>query len=291
MGGTAPPQSPSGVEFTDDHIHLDPVKGEGIGAAKKFVRAGGKNLFLVNKMARDWGLEPGRAEAFREVYSRTITMGREVREKAGARVFVVLGVHPAEFAHMCKELGIERALEVGKEAITMAGKEVEEGSAVALGEVGLPHFEVDEAITDACRVLLSHAMATAADLGCAVQLHTGMITGEGLCDLRRLALEAGLEPGRVVKHHAQPLVKAAEEAGIYLSIVAKKEDIKAAQQEGGRFLMESDYIDDLRRPGAVVGPKSVPRLSLQLLREGILGEEDLWRIHNKNIEEAYGVEL
>jgi len=55
--------------------------------------------------------------------------------------------------------------------------------------------------------------------------------------------------------------------------------------------MESDYIDDLRRPGAVVGPKSVPRVSRVLLEKGLVSEEDLEKIHIDNVEKVYGVNL
>ena len=39
---------------TDDHIHIDPVNGRGIEAAKDFFRAGGTHIFLVSKPS--WSL-------------------------------------------------------------------------------------------------------------------------------------------------------------------------------------------------------------------------------------------
>ncbi|MEE9564837.1 MAG: hypothetical protein V3V63_03920, partial [Candidatus Hydrothermarchaeaceae archaeon] len=82
-----------------------------------------------------------------------------------------------------------------------------------------------------------------------------------------------------------------EEAGIFPSLIASEDNIKNAIQQGSRFLMESDYIDELERPGAVMGPKSVPRVSLKLMSEGFLTEEDLITIHRDNVEEAYGISL
>lgn len=55
--------------------------------------------------------------------------------------------------------------------------------------------------------------------------------------------------------------------------------------------MENDYIDDLKRPGAVVGPKTVPRVSQKLLEMGLLKEDDITKIHRDNVEEAYGISL
>ncbi|MFQ5800688.1 MAG: TatD family hydrolase, partial [Candidatus Hydrothermarchaeales archaeon] len=58
-----------------------------------------------------------------------------------------------------------------------------------------------------------------------------------------------------------------------------------------RFLLESDYIDDRRRPGAVLGPKTVPKTTLKLIEEGLLSSEDAARIHQDNVERVYGVEI
>ena len=40
--------------ITDDHIHIDPVNGRGLEAAKDFFRAGGTHMFLVSKPS--WSL-------------------------------------------------------------------------------------------------------------------------------------------------------------------------------------------------------------------------------------------
>ena len=53
--------------------------------------------------------------------------------------------------------------------------------------------------------------------------------------------------------------------------------------------MESDYMDENSRPGAVVGPKSVPRHTNQLLAAGIITEDDCHRIHGETVEKVYGV--
>jgi TatD-related deoxyribonuclease len=55
--------------------------------------------------------------------------------------------------------------------------------------------------------------------------------------------------------------------------------------------MESDYMDERSRPGAVIGPKSVPRFTLRLLGEGAITGEDLWRIHAETPSRVYGVEI
>jgi len=55
--------------------------------------------------------------------------------------------------------------------------------------------------------------------------------------------------------------------------------------------MESDYMDEKSRPGAVIGPKSVPRFTLRHLESGAITEKDIWRIHAETPSRVYGVEI
>ena len=55
---------PLPVPVTDDHIHIDPVNGRGLEAAKEFRRAGGTHLFLVSKPSWSFGITPPKGEEF-----------------------------------------------------------------------------------------------------------------------------------------------------------------------------------------------------------------------------------
>jgi TatD-related deoxyribonuclease len=55
--------------------------------------------------------------------------------------------------------------------------------------------------------------------------------------------------------------------------------------------MESDYMDENSRPGAVIGPKSVPRFTHNLLSTGQITMEDAYRIHVKTPSRVYGIEI
>ncbi|MEM4195814.1 MAG: deoxyribonuclease, partial [Methanothermobacter sp.] len=59
--------------------------------------------------------------------------------------------------------------------------------------------------------------------------------------------------------------------------------------KGSGFLMETDYLDDNSRPGAVLGPKTVPRRTIEFLNKGIFTEEDAYRIHQETFERVYGL--
>jgi TatD-related deoxyribonuclease len=278
------------VPFTDNHMHLDPGKGLALDAVKKFKRSGGRRLFLVCKTTRDWGLSPTGEKSFQELYRLTLRLAREVREKTEVAAYPILGVHPVEVVWMCRSLSMEEAVDIAKKALEDAGELTLSGEAAAIGEVGRPHFEVAEEESLACEEVLRHAFKVASQAGCALQIHAPG-DGEIFSELGKYAQRAGLQPWRVIKHFSEPRVRAAKEVGVYPSIIASRRNVTKALEEGRRFLMESDYIDDLKRPGAVVGPRSVPRISIKLLEEGRVEEEDLWRIHQDNVEEAYGISL
>jgi TatD-related deoxyribonuclease len=55
--------------------------------------------------------------------------------------------------------------------------------------------------------------------------------------------------------------------------------------------MESDYMDELSRPGAVIGPRSVPRMTRKLLESGEIDESAVERIHVLTPQRVYGIEV
>ncbi len=56
-------------------------------------------------------------------------------------------------------------------------------------------------------------------------------------------------------------------------------------------MMETDYIDDKSRPGAVLGPKTVPRRTKAFLQNGLFTEEDVYKIHvGGNPRKVYGID-
>jgi TatD-related deoxyribonuclease len=91
-----------------------------------------------------------------------------------------------------------------------------------------------------------------------------------------------------VKHYADASVLPAENLGIFPSVIAKGDHVREAASKGTRFLMETDYLDDPRRPGAVLGPTTIPKRTAALLREERLTRDDVRRIHEENVVALYG---
>jgi TatD-related deoxyribonuclease len=272
--------NPLPIPVTDDHIHLDPVNGRGLEAAKEFRRAGGTHLFLVSKPSWSFGITPSKGEDFLPVFEKTLSIARETRE-LGLVVFPVLGVHPAEITRLAGLLDLPRAEEVMKGGLEVAAGLVARGDAVAL-KSGRPHYEVPPEVLAASNRILRHALTLARENGCSVQLHA---EGGPCADVPGMAREAGLSPEKVVKHFATP------DTPLVPSLIARHEAIPALAREGRPFMMESDYMDENSRPGSVIGPKSVPRFTRRLLETGELSGEAAYRIHAEVPSRTYGVEI
>lgn len=265
---------------TDDHIHIDPVHGRGLAAAKDFRNAGGSHIFLVSKPSGSLGIYPQKGDDFVPVFEETLRIAELIRELE-ITVFPVLGVHPAEITRLSSTIPLAEAVSVMKGGLEEAARFVDAGDAVAL-KSGRPHYEVSREIWDASNEILRCALELAADADCAIQLHAET----GPCrDVVEMAQDAGIRVERVVKHYATP------ETPLVPSMIATNPNIPGMVREGRVFTMESDYMDENSRPGAVIGPKSVPRITRKMMENGTIAIDDAWKIHSRNPGLIYGVDI
>jgi len=271
--------------ITDDHMHI--YNHLRLKALEEFKRAGGTHVLLVSLLSKCYDLRPESGNDFRRIFDAHISLV----EKANriVRAYAVLAVHPAEITILGSRLGLKRATEVMMDALDLAGKYVEEGKAIAI-KSGRPHYKVSEEIWRVSNEVMLHAFEMAKDVGCAVQLHTESYTREGIEEIARMADKAGLKREKVVKHFSPPCVKDFEEVGIFPSVIAMGDNVLNAAKQGSRFTVETDYIDDAKRPGAVLGPKTVPKKVKELLKHGF-NEDFIYRICVENIERVYSVEV
>lgn len=272
----------------DDHFHMDPA-GRGVEAVKEFERAGGTHLMLVHKPYGPARTLDDHARAF----GTTLALADRAREATGVKVFVALAPHPAEFTELLKAgVAMDEAAEVYRAALELAATHVREGRAVAMAEVGRPHWRPVEApIMAKANELMEHAFGVARDAGCAVQIHAETATPESFADLARHLDAARLPRERAVKHYSTPIVDTAVNHGLWPSVLIGKGSAEEAAKGGTRFLMETDYMDDPRYPGAVLGPKTVPRRTADMMATGLLSEEQAWTIHAENPKRVYGIDV
>lgn len=278
-------KKPNPLPILDNHMHLNP-NGRCFEAIKEFAYLGGTHVVLVSLPPWSIGIEINRAEDYIQAFDKVLKIGRRVEEYV--KVFYVIGVHPAELTRYYVRLGLKRCVEVMKGGLEIACKYVEKGLAVGL-KSGRPHYQVEQKLWHASNQIMQYSFELAKDVGCAVQLHTESLTPQTIEEITCMARNAGLTSYKVIKHFSPPMIKIFERKGMFPSVLAKKDAIQKALSEGTRFMMETDYMDDPSRPGSVLGPKTVPRKTRQLIPEW--GEDVFWKIHKENPEKVYGVEI
>ncbi|WP_372479251.1 TatD family hydrolase [Halomicrobium sp. HM KBTZ05] len=265
----------------DNHLHLDPVNGRGVEAVEEFADHGGTHLNVLNKPS--WNLVEAATDEsiFRECFDLTVDVTEAADEVLPGRAWPVLGVHPALISQLVDDgYTPAEARDIMQAGLDVAAEYVADGPALAI-KSGRPHYEVDDAVWEASNAVMRHAFDLAGEVGCVVQLHTE--GGEDFTEIAEWAESEGLPREQVVKHYSNGRVR-----GPVKSVIANTEDIEDAVETGEPFLMETDYIDDPDRPGAVLGPKTVPRRVRWLLEEG--HDEAVRRAHVETPARVYGID-
>ena len=276
------------VPILDNHIHLQP-QGRNVEAVKEYQKAGGTHLILSH-MPYDQ-VQVHRVEDFMLSYDITIGLAERCNRETSVKVFCTVGPYPVLLLPLAEEHGLPTAKEIMMGAMDAAASLVREGKAVAIGEVGRPHFPVSEEVMAASNEVLSHGMRLCKEVGCAIVIHSESATPETLADLARMADRVGLDRGKVVKHFCAPLVTAEENHGVMPSVLASKSAFAEALGKGRRFLLETDFMDDPTRPGAVLGISTVPKRVKTLLTGEPGLQEIAWKISKDNPELVYGIEI
>jgi TatD-related deoxyribonuclease len=286
--GETPMSEDLGTPVLDNHLHLDPEHGRGIEAVKDFARSGGTHLLVVNKPSWLLGVEPETGEEFRPVFETILDAVERANEVLDGRAWPVLGVHPGLISKLVDDRGFapEEACDLMQAGLDLAaeyvasGDTVEPGEAVAL-KTGRPHYDTTDAVWEASNAVLRHGLELGAENDCAVQLHTE--ASEDLTDIADWADERGLDPLKVVKHYAGGKL-----AGPTPSVMSEKERLELAAERGDPFLMETDFVDDPDRPGAVMGPKTVPRRVRWMQEEGY--DDAVRNAHVETPKRVYGLD-
>jgi len=271
----------------DNHLHLR-RDGKFLDAVREFLNAGGTHFILCQYPMPFLVMKE---KSYKSCYQETLQMAEEIRTVGGIGVFVVVGPYPVDILPLQEKFGRETAIAIMKKGIEEAAVLCEERKCIAIGEIGRPHFPVDEQILQDSNDILFYGMQKAKDVGVPVVLHTESTTSILCKELVEIGKKVGLQPEKIVKHFSPPFITHDENFGLMPSVLASKKNIIEALHKGSRFLMETDYIDDLRRPGAVLGPKTVPKLIKNLLAENLISEQQVHRIHVENPQNTYAIDL
>jgi TatD-related deoxyribonuclease len=262
--------------------------GRFLDAVNDFKKAGGTHFILCQYPMPETVIKE---KSYNSVYFETIKMADEIINKCDVKVFVTVGPYPVDYIKLIEVFDRKTTIEIMKKGMDQAAKLCQEKKCVAIGEIGRPHFPVDEQVFQDSNEVLFYGMQKAREAGVPVVLHTESTTPETCKEFAEMGRKAGLSEDKIVKHFSPPLILKKENFGLMPSVLASKKNILAAIEKGTRFMMETDYIDDLKRPGAVLGPKTIPKITLNLINKGKLTEKQAYIIHKHNPEKTYDIEL
>ncbi len=249
----------------DQHMHLD-RKNRFFEAVNEFIISGGTAINLVHKP--DFSNLPKTPSDYRKAYQNTLEMATEVRNKFGITVSVILGPHPVAWEHQIHTMGLEKSSSLHLEAVKIALEYISSGHAICLGEVGRPHYPVSDEIWDASNDLLLKIMKLAAEAKTSIQLHVEDNGEKTYSDLAILCDKAKLSRHLAIRHYAPANISEEFTHGLSVTVSVGKDSIskivETLPMSNSYWGMETDFLDDEKRPGAVLGPKTIPKRTQQL---------------------------
>ncbi len=270
--------------MVDHHCHLSP-RGEGVGAARRFASAGGTHLFLTTQNYS--ASAPLSLSEYQDQFDTTVSLARQIREEAGVVVYPVVAPYPVDLITAFSAIGAERALELHLAALDLAGRFFRERKAVALGEVGRPHFPVSAEVSEAVEKAFNHAFEVARESDCPLVVHSADLDAAGFGELAGRAAEAGVPPERVVKHYARERLGPPDRHAVTPSYLARRELFREVLRDPGPWFLETDFLDDPARPGAVLDLATIPRRVASLLRDRPDEADRLWVPFSESVEKVY----
>jgi TatD-related deoxyribonuclease len=259
--------------------------------ARRFRREGGKFIVIVALLTWSLGLTPGDLDSVRRMYDITVESTRIINEE-GVKSVAIVGLHPAEGYELLRRgWSREDVRKFMEKGIDLAAEYVREGKAVGIGEIGRPHWEAPNDVVNFFNELIEYAFRVAKDVNAVLHLHlerNGVRTALSITDMMR---RVGNRPYSVVMHHAEPVtIDTAYNSNVMPSIpMGRRGEFEDAVKHGPSFVVESDFIDDPKRPGAVIPPWTLVKKLRGYVVNGIINDDFLYRICVDNIGKVYGI--
>ncbi len=283
-----------GLVFADGHLHCNPVRGlGGYRIAARFKDCGGWFMALVGLPPWHYGLEVRGIDTYERSYDIHL---RECREasRAGVRVACIVGMHPAEIDRLVSMgYNVDKLVDFVDKVVKLLERLAREGLVDGLGEVGRQHYTTQPERYALAEYVMLRVLEVARDYDLVVHLHLesgGLATVATVDKLVRLVGYKRLH--RIVFHHATTkMTSKAVELGYTATVLGRKELLRAVLGSvEPRFMVESDFLDDPRRPCVAACPWDVVAAQRSLVEEGVVWEDVLWRINVDVPCRVYGVE-
>ena len=233
----------------DNFVHIRRA-GYFLNAAREFVKYGGTSMNIAN--FPDYIYTPD--SHYEKLYSETVNVSRAVW-KTGINTVTTIGPYPLDYFYF--QSAGKDPLEYMKKGIDLAACLIINGEADAMGEVGYPHFPVDEKIYNDSGEILKYALDVCHDRNIPLILHTEDMDKNGYLRIEEL-IKKHYKIERVMKHHANARDISFNDS-ILKSVVASRNNVKSAIESKKNFLLETDYTDQKEKPGKVIPIFSVPK--------------------------------
>lgn len=269
----------------DNHFHCKPDGWKGLGAVREFMAAGGTSIAHVRLPSY-----PTTVAAFEQSCRDHIAFSQRIRDETGCRVWSAVGPYPLEPMRLAETQGWDAATAFARGCFEVAARLCEEGLAACIGEVGRAHFPVAAEVQERNNDLLRYGMGLAKDAGVPIMLHTEHAEATTMAEFAAMADKAGLRRERVIKHYCGPLVAEGEHHGLLPSIICGRSNLRPALAKSpeGRFVLETDYIDEPTRPNVVMPCDTVPKRVKGMLANSEMTEKQAWSIGKEWPEALYG---
>jgi TatD-related deoxyribonuclease len=278
--------------FADAHSHVNPIYGVGPEKiARRFRDSGGWFIALVCLPPWSYGLEPSGLEAYDKSFRLIIDAGAKYKQ-LGLEVAIHLGHHPSEVDYLNKHgLKLSKIRDLGFKVVDLIAKYVMEGYAHGLGEFGRQHYPTKPENREVAEDIARYAIQKAKDLDVSIHLHLDQ-SPNALNFASEIAKEVGMSLSKVVIHHLNPeLAKNAESLGLSYTVVGKIENLKIIVNSSSKCLVESDYLDDPKRPGAVIPPWTISKTWRKLLADGLCDVSYVQAVNVDNVIALYKSQL
>lgn len=266
----------------DDHFHVSP-SGKNIEALREYKSAGGTGMTLVTLPYSEVPITCG--EDFRKSFRITTEYAKQGRE-LGLEINCAIGPYPILVFPLIEHYGAEKAEKIMMEGMDIAHEMICSGEAQLMGEVGRPHFETDQKYFDVCNRVLQYGMDLAHENDYAVMIHCES-WDDTFRSLSDMAKSSGLPVRKVIKHSSPPVVLEEDTFGITPSIPCSRSHLREVIPKGTYFMVETDYIDDPTKPGAMMSPNTVPKRLKGFHQSGELSEEAICRMCRDIPESLY----
>lgn len=279
--------------YADAHCHVNPVKGLGAEKiAKKFREHDGWFIALISLPPYHYGFSMGSIEAYEKTIELLINEKKKIREN-GLKTALFIGFHPAEvdeYVHRGKSL--EDIIVLAEKVFDLIIKYYKRGEVNGIGEIGRQHYSTSPSRYVASELIMLKGLEIAHDYDLPVHLHLEQGGYVSVSHIEFLVKKMGFSFDKILFHHVDRVTGDwCEKLGFWHTIPAKLRDLEyGLSRNRVKILVESDFIDDPRRPGVSSYPWNISLNIEKLINTGIIDEEYVYKIMVDHVVEYFGVE-